>query len=157
MIGWQELSDFARRQQIQPNGSRTVHPDRIAMLVFLGGLLALVFLSGIVVARLGVFPYPLLHAGWDAATDWRANWREYLGIKPKYIQPTARSVGGVTVYDRARAFPGYTLAATYLPEHFDQFDAYLLDMNGKVVLRWNASAPYFPREPHRPTVGGAGD
>src|SRR4051794_6813592 len=41
-------------------------PDQVAMLVFLGGLLALVFLGGIVVARLGVFPYPLLHAGWDA-------------------------------------------------------------------------------------------
>src|SRR4051794_5208549 len=111
MIGRRGLSERAGIPPVQGDGSRTLNPDRIAMLVFLGGLLTLVFFGGIVVARLGVFPFPQLNAGWDAAMDWRANWREYLGIRTKYLQSTTRTVGGVTVYDRARAFPGYTLAA----------------------------------------------
>ena len=79
------------------------------------------------------------------------------GSDPNYLKPTTRTVGGVTVYDRARAFPGYTLAATYLPEHSDQFDAYLLDMDGKVVHRWNASARrIFPENPIAQRPGGPG-
>jgi hypothetical protein len=157
MIGQRGLKDRAEGQQIQTGRSRTLNPDRIAVLVFLGGVLALVFLGGIAVGRLKLFPYPQLNAGWDAATDWRANWREYLGVRPKYLQATTRTAGGVTVYDRARAFPGYTLAATYLPEHSEQFDAYLLDMGGKVVHRWNASARrIFPENPIAQRGGGPG-
>ena len=129
--------------------------DRLAMSLFVAGLIALVFLGGVVVARLGMFPYPLLNAGWDAATDWHGHWREYFGLTTKYHQPTTRSVGGVTVHDRTRAFPGYTLVATYLPEQSDQYDAYLLDMSGKVVHRWDATARrLFPESPIVQTRGG---
>ena len=125
------------------------------MFLFVGGLIALVFLGGMVVGRLGTFPYPLLNAGWDAAIDWRAHWREYLGLTTKYHQPSARTAGGVTVHDRARAFPGYTLVATYLPEQGGQYDAYLLDMDGKVVNRWNATARrIFPENPIAQSAGG---
>ena len=108
--------------------SRSMNLDRVAMFLFVDGLIALIFLSGVFVGRLGTFPYPVLNAGWDAALDRRDHWREHLGLATKHHQPSTRTAGGVTVHDHARAFPGSTLVATCL-----------LDAGGKTVSRWNGT------------------
>ena len=43
----------------------------------------------------------------------------------------------MTVLDRALAFDGYTLVAAYVD---GRYDAYLIDMNGEILHRWNARA-----------------
>ena len=126
--------------------------DHAEVVAFTAGLLAFAFVGGMAVGRLGLFPYPILNAAWDAASDWRANWRAYAGIRPKYLQPTDRTEGGVTIHDPARAFAGYTLVATYMGDHYD---AYLLDMDGQVVHRWDASARrLFPESAIAQSAGG---
>ncbi len=97
------------------------------------------FVYGIGVGKYGLPPAGVLKQAMDAAEDWRDNWRHYLGIRSRYVEPTPRRTGGVTVYDRRRAFDGYTfLTANY--EGMAQ--ALLLDMEGNVVHRWTVD----PRE-----------
>ena len=115
---------------------RSLRPN-LEVATFCSGVLALVFLGGMVVGRAGLFPYPVVNAAWDAARDWRDNWRHYFGLTSKYVRPTSLAEGGVTVHDRALAFDGYTLVAAYID---GRYDAYLIDMDGEILHRWNARA-----------------
>ncbi len=99
----------------------------------------LTFVYGIGVGKYGLPPAAQLKRAVDAAQDWRDNWRHYLGIRSKYVEPRPREKGGVTVYDRERAFDGYTLVSAVY-EGLAQ--VLLLDMDGKIVHRWTVD----PRE-----------
>lgn len=106
--------------------------------VFLTGLAVMIFLAGMAVGRVGLFPWPIINQAVDAAKDLQADWRHYLGIRSKFETPTTLT-GGVTVHDPALAFPGYTLVAAYRSDRPGRYDLYLLDMDGKIVNTWDAS------------------
>jgi hypothetical protein len=101
------------------------------------GVVCFVFLIGITVGRTGLFPWPVINAALDAANDLRENAPHYLGIRSRYEEPTDRVEGGVTVNDPALAFQGYTFFTGYRRERPDRYDAYLLDMDGNIVHRWD--------------------
>ena len=101
------------------------------IVVFGIGLATAVFLIGIAVGRIGMFPWPIINAAIDAATDLRMNASHYLGIRSRYEGPTDRAEGGLTVNDPTLAFQGYTFFTGYRRERSDRYDAYLLDMDGK--------------------------
>src|SRR5829696_4506336 len=65
------------------------------------GVLALAFAGGVAAATYRLFPYGVLQRADDAVQDWRANWRHYLQIRSRYLHPTTRTAGGVTVDDAA--------------------------------------------------------
>ena len=101
------------------------------------GLVALIFLVGMVVGAGGMFPWPLINAAIDSATDLRENAPHYLGIRSRFDEPTARNGAGLTVNDPSAAFQGYTFFTGYRHDSPNRYDAYLLDMNGKIVHRWD--------------------
>jgi hypothetical protein len=106
----------------------------------------LVFLAGMVAGRAGIFPYPLLNAAYDAVDDWRDNWRHYLGLRSKYLEPTTRTAGGVTLHDKALAQDGLTFVAAYRE---GRYDAWLLDIDGRPLHRWDASFERIWPDPSR--------
>ena len=105
--------------------------------LFAVGLVSLVLVVGIVVGRVGLFPWPVINAAIDAANDLRENAPHYLGIRSRYEEPTDRDESGVTVNDPALAFQGYTFFTGYRSERPGRYDAYLLDMNGNIVHSWD--------------------
>ncbi len=107
--------------------------DRLERFSKYTALVVLGFLYGIGVGKYALPPATQLKQALDAAQDWKENWRHYFGIRSKYVEPTPRNQGGVTVYDRERAFPGYT----FVTANFEGIaQALLLDMEGKIVHRW---------------------
>lgn len=114
-------------------------PVALDRLLFLGGLLVLVFAYGYATGRWDWPPADTIARALDAAADWRDNWRHYLHIRSKYLAERPRQQGGVTVWDRERAFAGYTFVTAFTGE---RFEGLLLDMEGRVVHRWRVS----PRE-----------
>ncbi len=102
-------------------------------ILFGTGLAVVLFLVGVAADRYEIFPVPYLNAAVDAARDWRANWRHYLGIESKWVRPNPRSGGGVTRHDPASASPGYTFITGYRD---GLFGAWLVDMDGREVHRW---------------------
>jgi hypothetical protein len=104
------------------------------VLAFASGLAAFVFLAGVLVGHTRAFPYPSLNAAYDVVTDWRENWRHYLGVRSNFALPTTRTEGGVTVHDPALASDGFTFVTAYRAEGYH---GYLLDMRGEVVHRWD--------------------
>jgi hypothetical protein len=122
--------------------------------LFALGVALLVFLAGMAVGRAGLFPYPLVHAAKDAVDDLQANWRHYLGLRSKYLEPTTRTAGGVTIHDKELAFDGLTFVAAHRE---GAFDAWLLDMDGRPVHRWDASfGRIWPDPGHVDAVGWDG-
>lgn len=111
------------------------HLDRI---LFGLGLLVLVFAYGYGAGRWDWPPAGPISRALDAAKDWRDNWRHYLHIRSKYLAERPRQRGGVTVWDRQRAFAGYTFVTAFTGE---RFEALLLDMDGTVAHRWRVSPP----------------
>ena len=107
------------------------------LTLFVIGLAALVFLAGLAVGRVGLFPWPLINAAYDAATDLRANAPHYLGIRSRFDEPTDRVGTGLTVNDPSLAFQGYTFFTGYRPESPNKYYAYMLDMKGNIVHRWD--------------------
>ncbi len=99
----------------------------------------LAFGYGIGVGKYELPPARLLKQAVDAAQDWRDNWRHYLGIRSRYVEPTPRRKGGVTVYERGRAFEGYTFVTA---NYEGMAQALLLDMEGTILHRWTVD----PRE-----------
>src|SRR5690606_14134030 len=73
-----------------------------------------------------------IQAAVDAAQDWRENWRHHLGIRPNWVQSSERP-GGVSRYDRARAWSGHTFMNLFRD---DGFRGVLIDMDGKVLHEW---------------------
>ena len=60
-----------------------------------------------------------------------------LGIRSRFDEPTARIGAGLTVNDPSAAFQGYTFFTGFRHDSPNRFDAYLLDLNGKIVHRWD--------------------
>ena len=107
------------------------------------GLLA--YVGGLISANANLAPFQMVKEADRAASDWRQNWRSYLGIRAMYLKPASRnSASGVTVNDPG-ASPGYTFVTTMFA---DGFYPALLDMEGKVVHRWKiAYSDAFPDPP----------
>src|SRR5262245_63678331 len=89
------------------------------------GLLGVAFADGIAVERYRLFPHGVVVRAAAAVQDWRDNWRHYFQLRSKYLVATARTTGGVTRYDRAAAWPGYTFLTLFRD---DRFGASLIDM-----------------------------
>ncbi len=113
-------------------GTEPRRSDRLERFFFIAGIAVLVFLAGVAADRYRLFPTSQLNAAVDAAKDWRTNWRHYLGIRSKWLEPNHRG-SGVTVYDEERAQPGMTFITAYRD---GQFGAYLIDMKGEIRHRW---------------------
>ena len=101
-------------------------------IVFALGVAAAIFAYGLAVGRYKAFPASLLEPAFEAAHDWRENWRHYLGIRSNWVQDTKRS-GGVTVHDPARAFAGQTFISAY---RNGAYGGILIDMDGKILHEW---------------------
>jgi Arylsulfotransferase (ASST) len=98
----------------------------------------MIFLSGFVAGKAGMFPSSALSASWEAVSDWSENWRHYLGLRSRFILPSTRTEGGVIKHDASLAFDGYTLVVAYRPTRHGGFNAYLIDMDGRTVNEWDA-------------------
>lgn len=107
------------------------------VLVFGASLLILAFGYGVAVGKLRVFPHDILNSAFDAATDWRENWRHFLGIQSKWLQPSERTEP-VSWRAPERSWPGLTFVTGY-----DEgvMQAMLVDMQGNVRHRWPFSIP----------------
>ncbi len=110
-----------------------------APVLFAIGLALMILLAGIVVGSAHLFPYTVLNAAQDAALDLKENWRHYLGIRSNYALATNRTQGGVIKHDQQLAFDGYTFITAYGAGGTQGYNAYLLDMEGRVVHEWDAS------------------
>jgi hypothetical protein len=120
-------------------------------LVLFGlGLLALAFAYGVAVGKYRLFPHTVSNRAADALQDWRENWRHYLGIRSRYLAPTARTAGGVTVLDPAAASPGYTFLTMYRD---GRYGASLVDLEGRTLHTWDvAFSDAFPEPKHLEVV-----
>src|SRR5688500_11381646 len=85
------------------------HVDKLAFALGFGFL---VFGYGVAVGKLRIAPHDTISAAVEAARDWQENWRHYLGVRSKWVQPTTRG-GGVTIHDPRRAWPGQTFITLY--------------------------------------------
>jgi Arylsulfotransferase (ASST) len=123
------------------------------ILYFGLSVLLIVFLSGVAVAKLQIFPYRILDAAWDAAQDWKRNWTTYLRVRPdKMIEPARHEGAGVTVNKADRASPGVTFITGLFGES-QGMD--LVDLDGTVLHRWRVSfnevwpaASHLEEQPH---------
>ncbi len=113
--------------------------ERVVISAGVGFLLLFVgFLAGMA----GLPPATLLRQAKEAAEDLWANRYHYLGIRSKYLHPVERREGGVTIWDRQRAFDGYTFVAAWRE---GRYRALLLAMDGTVVHEWTVpSAELWP-------------
>src|SRR3954447_15223201 len=109
---------------------------RVDLMVFLLGLLALVFGYGVGVGKGLLFPCVVINNAIDAARDWRENWRQYLGLRSEFVLPTARTPGGVTRHDPAAAWPRDTLPPIF---HDGRIGAVLVDVDGRALHRWDVA------------------
>jgi Arylsulfotransferase (ASST) len=120
------------------------------VVLFCVGVFLVVLALGMAVARYEVFPYTVVRDAAAAVEDWHDNWRHYLQIRSKHLVSTKRTEGGVTRHDPAAAFPGYTFLVLYRD---GRFGAALIDMEGKIVHRWDiAFSQAFPDPQHLPVV-----
>jgi hypothetical protein len=120
--------------------------DKWDFVLFCVGMLVLAFAGGMVVERYQLFPHDVIDEATAAANDWRANWRHYLQIRSKHLRPTARTEGGVTRYERGAAWPGDTFLTIF---HDNRFGAMLIDMEGRILHRWDVTfSEAFPNQHH---------
>jgi hypothetical protein len=103
--------------------------------IFVLAAFFLLFVGGMLVARLGLFPYPIVD---DAVTAARAMAIQMGWSKDTEVGATAAdgersdTRAGVTVHDRNLAMDGYTIVIA----GNDDASANLIDMGGRVVHRW---------------------
>lgn len=109
--------------------------DIAAPAAFVLGLLVLALGYGFFAAQLRLFPYTWLTRAEESA---RGVWEAY--IRPPPFDRPARAgtpqESGVTVHDPALAAPGATFMVGYRPEGFA---AWIVDAEGRVLHRWNAT------------------
>lgn len=101
-------------------------------IVFAAGVGLVVFGYGVAVGKLRLFPHDLIEAAAEAGRDWRENWRHYLGLRSRWLQPTTRG-SALPVHDPAAAWQGHTFLTRYRD---GAFGADLVDMDGRVLHRW---------------------
>jgi hypothetical protein len=95
-----------------------------------------IFLYGILVARLEMFPYGALQALVDGSREWLRSPFHNAGIRPEKFLRTARGPGrGVTLNDPA-AYPGQTFMTGFFG---DGLGMRLIDMSGKTLHEWRVS------------------
>jgi len=104
----------------------------IEIVIFLTGAMVLVFGYGIAVGKYRIFPHTIINAAADSARDWAENWRHFLGLQSKWLEPTARTER-ISWRDPARSWPGYTFFTGF---HNGVPGAFLMTMEGEVVHEW---------------------
>jgi hypothetical protein len=98
--------------------------------------LVLVFLYGLIVGRLEIFPYGALQALVSGGREWLQSPWHNAGVRPEKFLRTARSPGrGVTVNDAA-AYPGQTFMTGFFG---DGLGMRLIDMSGRTLHEWRVS------------------
>jgi hypothetical protein len=114
------------------------------------GLLALAFAYGLAAGKYRLFPHDTIERAAEALRDWRENWRHYLQVRSRYLLPTARAGGGVTVHDPATVAPGPIFLTMYRD---GRFGASLVDREGRTLHTWDvAFRDAFPEPKHLETV-----
>lgn len=107
--------------------------DRAMRAVSLAGIAVLLFLGGVGVAILGVFPAPLIKDAYNGGMALYDKWTQYQDITRTDLWMEAQTdARGVTVLEAARMQPGYRL---YSSGH--EATAYLLTADGTVVHQWH--------------------
>ena len=118
--------------------------------LFCLGLLGIAFAYGVAVGKYRLFPHTEISRAADALKDWRENWRHYLGIRSRYLLPTTRTAGGVTMLDRSAASPGYTFMTMYRD---GRYGASLVDLQGRTLHTWDVPfSDAFPDPEHLEVV-----
>jgi hypothetical protein len=145
------------RETLRPSPSRPLawRPleflrGRWDLVLFGLGVLALAFVYGVAVGKYRLFPHDVVDSAGDALQDWRDNWRHYLQLRSRYLQPTTRTAGGVTVHDPAAVAPGPVFLTFYRD---GRFGASLVDREGRVLHDWDvAFSDAFPEPEHLDVV-----
>lgn len=115
-------------------GGETGRRELVERAIFIAAAFFLLFVGGMLVARLGWFPYPIVD---DAVTAARAAFIQLGWTRDTEVGATAAdgersdTRAGVTIHDAALAMDGYTVYITG-----NDASAYLIDMSGKVLQRW---------------------
>ena len=120
---------------------------RLPELAFLLSTVLVIFGSGIVVARLEVFPYPILEAGWNSLRQVVSEREMLMGTRPtEFLEPARYAGDGVTKWSAAEAAPGLTLLTGFF-EGGNQLR--LVRNDGTVVRKWSVSyQQLFPSSAH---------
>ena len=127
--------------------------SRWDLVLFCLGLLGIAFAYGVAVGKYNVFPHTEINRAADALKDWRQNWRHYLGLHSRYLLPTARTAGGVTVLNRDAASPGYTFLTMYRD---GRYGASLIDLNGTDAAHLGRGVQRRFSRAQAPRAGAAG-
>ena len=141
-----------RPSALRPSASRpsAFLRGRWDLVLFGLGLLALAFAYGLAAGKYRLFPHDTVDRAADALRDWRENWRHYLQVRSKYLLPTARAAGGVTVHDPTAVAPGPVFLTMYRD---GRFGASLVDREGRTLHTWDvAFRDVFPEPKHLETV-----
>jgi hypothetical protein len=123
------------------------------LLYFGLSVTAIVFASGIAVAKFQIFPYQVFEAAWKAARDWRSNWSTYLRVRPDKMIETARHDGdGVVLHVSGKTSPGVTFIAGLFGKSQGME---LVDLDGTPLHSWRVSfneiwpaASHLEEQPH---------
>jgi hypothetical protein len=109
--------------------------DRVARLLFVLGLAALLALTGIVIGWYRWPPAPQIDASVAAFRDWRTHWKSYLGSEPtKYLRPARYPGEGVVIFEPELAQPGVTLMTGLWDGRLPGLSLRALD--GRELHRW---------------------
>lgn len=115
----------------------------IPILLFIFGLSAFAFAYGVLVGVYRYFPYDILHDAGMAADAVR----EKYSMSPEpHAYVVDHDKAGVTVYNPAKAFNGYTFLTAY---RGGQHKAILIDMRGDILHEWSTQfSDVWPQAPH---------
>lgn len=109
------------------------HRDRkfdVSLILFKFTFVVGVFFGGGFLALEGIHPFNWLKQGWmDTATLLDEQTRSC----PPLLQPVVRPGDGVTLFDRDRAYSGWTVMQGWFS---DGLQLQLVDMNGDVIHQW---------------------
>ncbi len=106
---------------------------RGAEFAFIASTLAVVFVAGMLIGDLRLFPYNRLQAAWYQLDDLSRYWRHELMIRPDRSLEPAVYTADEYRHEPARAWPGVTLVTGFLPE---AIGIKLVAMDGTVMHQW---------------------